>query len=212
MSEREPAWQPGTGGLMGLPWTAGIGEAPDPRARLLDIATATVGLSFSEPTRERYVAALFDDEPAVRGYSMAQAMSSCALLVRACWRKFGLTDRRLVAPYVPGQVFSDLVAMAREAGAWRAPGLIDSVEPGDCIMVTGPEHVLIVESTSSEDDGGVDVITSIDGGQRDELNSWAIKRRVRRVGAGPSLVSADGSGRSVLGWIDWSAVAAKFGG
>jgi hypothetical protein len=192
-------------------------DAPSPRDRLLEIARAAVGLSYSEPTREQYVQALFDDEPNVRAYQMASGMSSCGLFVRACWRKFGLIDLqfpdRLRAPYVPGTVMAHLSEMARDAGAWRSARELDLVQPADAVFLADPEHVLLVESvTRGTEDPGVDVVTSIDGGQRDEAHNWAIRRRVRRVGAGPSLVSSDGSGRAVEGWIDFGAVAAHFGG
>jgi hypothetical protein len=185
--------------------TTDIYDAPaDVRARLLELAASCVGLSFSEPSRAGYVAALFEDEQPARGSQMAGAMSSCALLVRALWRRFGLADSRLRAPYVPGRVMADLVAMAHEAGAWRTPGRLAELEPGDAVLLTGPEHILVVESVEG------DVVTSVDGGQRDERGAWCIKRRVRRVGAGPSLVSDEGSGRTVEGWISFAPLVARF--
>ncbi len=195
----------------------------DVRAALLEIARPCVGLSFASPTRDRYVPAIFPDEPCTGPdhrltgptYRMAETMSSCGLFVRACWLRYGLQDARLRAPYQPGRVMVDLIEMAREAGAWRTPRTIGEVRPGDAIFIGGPEHVLLVEDVDVDfaldtDQLSASVVHSIDGGQKEDGRNYGIARRVRSLRNG-CLVSAGGTPRALEGWIDWQKVAAKFG-
>ena len=168
------------------------------RARwdLVRIAGSYAGVGMTE-SPELYLGLIADGETPERAEELARE-SGCGLTVRGLWREWGCADRRLEAPYHNARAISDLVAMAREAGAWRGVDRIGELAPGDAIIVEGPEHILTVVELCGE------IVHSIDGGQRDVHGAEAIHACARRLAAGHL------DARPVLGWISWPDVADHF--
>ncbi len=133
-------------------------------------------------------------------------MSGCALVVRGLWRMAGVRSPILDAPYLVGRAMSDVVEIAKGAGAWRTeelPGLGDAVVVGS----TGHEHVFTVTGAPGP---GETAVSSIDGGQRDEYGSQRIEARTRKwerlAGGGIQDTNDLGLVRLVLGWVDVEAL------
>lgn len=164
------------------------------RAELLVIAEGYVGCADNEIDGARYRDLVaFGETPA-----SAEAMgreSGCGLSIRGFWREYGLVDPRLEAPYKATKAIEDIVAMAREAAAWKI-GHLDELAAGDVILLGGEEHVLTVV------DVGAGFVHSIDGGQRTADGAEAVLSRTRKLLATPSgfqLVGAEGA-RPIMGY------------
>jgi hypothetical protein len=163
------------------------------RDEWLDLVVGYVDCGdHDDPVRFRALVA--PGEPPSVAASMAK-MSTCGLFVRGLLAQLGAADARLVAPYRVGQVNSDIAAMAHEANAIR---LLDEAEPGDIVMILGPEHVFVVESI----DG--DVWSTIQGGERDQYRDQVIERIERHKRGGAF------DGRPFYLCIDFDALASKF--
>ena len=137
-------------------------------------------------------------------------MSSCALFVRALWRHLGCAHPILAAPYRVGHAVSDVIQIARDAGAWHGtegtPGL------GDVVLVgkEGHEHVYVVTGLDATHGDGMHV-ESVDGGQG--LHGAAIERRTRLWPTWADRwrdVNDLGSDRPVRGWAESLRVAIGF--
>lgn len=116
------------------------------------------------------------------------SMSGCALVVRGLWVRGGIRAPKLIAPYKVGRAVADVVAVATEAGALRAP--VEPLRPGCVVVVGGPEHVLTVTSIQGS------TVVSVDGGQRDEQGRQVIRERRREL-QGTTL-----GGRPILHVVD----------
>jgi hypothetical protein len=154
----------------------------------------------------------------MKQYFCDPTTSGCALTIRGLWRKLGVNDKRVKPAYVFGKAVAWLVGIARDRKAWQTANLALLPCPGDFVLVGGDkvkdggvEHVYTVISVTQ--DGTNAVITSIDGGQRDDKGNQAIFLKTRRwTVKGNSYwdVSAHGSdpgsntqgGRRVIGWGD----------
>jgi hypothetical protein len=191
----------------------------DAIARFLDLVMPYDGIG-ARTDPERYLDLIAAGEaPAVK-----QAMgreSGCALVVRGFWRLFGIADRRLAAPYVPGKAVTWLVALARERGAWvdarpeALPCAGDSVlVGGDPAADGGVEHVFTVLEVVPNPV----TIRTLDGGQVDEEHDQIIRRKERTwtvrgnsvwdvVSSGADPGASIRGGRRVKGWVAFDALA-----
>lgn len=180
------------------------------RTRMKSLAEDVVGLGAGDPGP--YLDLIGADESEAMRAAML-SMSGCGLTVRGLWRRYGLKDARLEAPYQPGQVIADLVAMAKEADAWHegASGLPELNE-GDVVYVSEPDHVGTIVRAERPGDGSVHV-TTVDGGSQDAAGRQLIVKWDRAfavdgdVTAGPMA----GQGRVVRGTIEFPRVATHFG-
>jgi hypothetical protein len=158
-------------------------------------------------------------------------MSGCGLVVRGLWKRCGLCDPRLDAPYKVGSVIATIEEMAHEADAWRSAASIDHgvymPDAGDVFMLDGPVHVATLMSTSpaaadpphdfanvgfgdfGDASGRPWQWFSVDGGQRDAYSDEFIARRTRTCALHGSTLALDG--RPLLGVVDIEALFAKFG-
>ncbi len=135
--------------------------------------------------------------------------SSCALFVRSLWRLAGCDHPILAQPYRTGHAVSDVIEIARDAGAWHEPDEPVQPEPGDVVLVGDPghEHVLVVTSVTPRFGEGSADVESIDGGQGP--NACAIARRTRTWPAWATAwrdVNDLGSDRPVRGWAETGKV------
>ena len=137
-------------------------------------------------------------------------LSTCGLTVRGLWGRIGMKDARLAAPYAPGSVFTNLRAMATEAGGWSTD--VATLGLGDAIMISEPDHVGTVVKLEPRSAGGVN-ITTVDGGSKDATGLQCIVSFERAIGADGSIVAGPlaGNGRKLLGVCSLPAVAAAFG-
>lgn len=147
---------------------------------VVDLARSYAGCSVSTD-RARYIALVGPDESAqVQNYMADPHTSGCALVVRGLWRLAGLRHPRLAPPYHVGAAVADVVAIARELGAWVPMPSVLMPAPGDVVLVGGGadaggvEHVYTVVDVQPSR-----FITSIDGGQRDAHGQEAIYERHR---------------------------------
>lgn len=182
------------------------------REKMANLARGVVGWSAGGATRDQFCDLIAHGEtPAVMA-DMA-TLSTCGLTVRGLWRVFGMSDPRLEAPYAPGSVITNLVAMAKEAGAWSEQWE-RRCEVGDMIYVSNPDHVgTVIEAKDGAADGSWSIVT-VDGGTTDAAGNQAIARYERAVGDGGLLLSGplSGNGRKVYGVAHLPALAARFGG
>jgi hypothetical protein len=189
--------------------------------RFIDLISAYDGIGMTSD-KLRYLDLIAAGESPDAQEMMCRG-SGCALVVRGFWRLFGVNDRRLRAPYVPGKAVTWVVRIAKERGAWvdahpdKLPGIGDMVlVGGNPWQDGGVEHVYItIELTP-------DPLTvySMDGGQVDEERKQIICRRERnwivRKGAlwdvvisGTDPGATNQSGRRVRGWVDLERLAGK---
>jgi hypothetical protein len=172
------------------------------RDRYVELAVAAEGLSYAPATRERYldlvVTSALDRANPQRCAELG-ADSGCALVVRGLLKLWGVTHEILFAPYRTGRAVSDVVEIAREAGALRLPD--HRPDLADVVIIEQPEHVL---STVGWKYG---ILCSVDGGQRDELHFETIQRKER----GYDLPARRLGGRPILNVIDLGVLAARYG-
>ena len=188
------------------------------RQRIIELAAQYVGVTVTD-AKDRYVELLGPDETTVmRQYFCDPKTSGCALTIRGLWRKLGVNDARVRPNYVFGKAITWLVSIAKARNAWRPANLASLPNPGDFVLVGGDkikdggvEHVFIINSIVPDVMGAL--ITSIDGGQRDDKGNQAIFAKTRRwIVRGNAFwdVSSQGSdpgsnaqgGRRVIGWGD----------
>lgn len=168
----------------------------DLRTEAVDDALALVGLTAPSPDYAAIICTEGDDPAALC------AMSGCGLLVRGrfrrwLWRRCGIIHPRLGGrPYVVGEAVADVVAVAREAGAYRGPTY--DYGAGDVVVLGAPEHVLTVVQRAGA------MVASVDGGQRTGEGAETVTRRERRAGPGTL------DGRPIEGVVDWVAFARKY--
>lgn len=137
--------------------------------------------------------------------------SSCGLFARSLWRLAGCAHPILAAPYRIGRAVSDVIEIARDAGAWHEPDEPVEPEAGDVVIVGDPghEHVLVVTSVTPRFGEGAADATSIDGGQG--AYGCAIARRTRFWPAWASAwrdINDLGIDRPVRGWAETMRVVA----
>jgi GH25 family lysozyme M1 (1,4-beta-N-acetylmuramidase) len=185
------------------------------RDRILSAARACVGLG-ADPAHLAAFAAFLGgpgESPAVsNAMATYPGSSTCGLVVRALLRDAGIDDARLRAPYRIGTAISDLLALAREHGAWvdAAPGL--RPKPGDVVGLAlfGPDaghaaHVFTVDEVNEQSGISATHVASIDGGQVDELGRQCVRRKDRLWTEGGGVITDGTSGsrmRTVSGWVD----------
>ncbi len=155
------------------------------RQRFLDIASDCVGLTAPDEAYASLICVDGDDVGAM------MVMSGCALVVRGIWRRAGIRHA-LLGRYRIGQAMANLVAIAREASAYHAPGY--PIRPGDWAIIASPEHVFTYEAPG----------TTIDGGQRSAIGLETVLRRERTI-AGNRV-----DGRPIEGVIDCVQLARHF--
>jgi hypothetical protein len=188
-------------------------------ARFLDLVSRYDGIG-ARTDRERYLDLIAAGEAPGVKEAMGRE-SGCALVVRGFWRLFGIADRRLAAPYVPGKAVTWLVALARERGAWveahpdALPGAGDSVlVGGNPTADGGVEHVFTVLELSPDPL----TLRTLDGGQVDGERDQIICRKERTwsvrgnsvwdvVSSGTDPGTAGFGGRRVKGWVAFDALA-----
>lgn len=131
---------------------------------VVDLVTPLAGLRWPD---WRYQDLLMpaDLEPAANRLALA-GQSSCALLARAAWRLLGCAHPILTRPYRVGRAVSDVVEIARDAGAWHDATDPGRPEVGDVVLVgeDGHEHVYLVTALYGLPGEGWRV-HSVDGGQ-----------------------------------------------
>lgn len=171
--------------------------AAQARIDILTLAHGYVGCSARPDDVERYNDLIAHSETPDRAAQLDRE-SSCALTIRGLWREYGVRDPRVDQAYHDTRAIADLVAMAREAGAWRT-GHLDELGAGDFVLLGGSEHVLTVVAIAAG------TIHSIDGGQRDDHGFEAVLERQRQL-----VFNSSGAllgGRPVMGWASWPLVA-----
>jgi hypothetical protein len=179
------------------------------RPELVAFAAALDGLSANPSSdRGRYLDLIAHGESDVRAAQMA-LMSDCGLVARGILQELGVQHVRLYAPYVTGHAMSDLVAVARDAGALHGPER--TPEPGDFVIVGGgvdgggPEHVWMCLPDGE----------GVDGGQRDAEHYEAIRIRKHDIDDGWDAAHDDGvrgfARRKVRWVIDCEQVLAALG-
>jgi hypothetical protein len=196
------------------------------RERLVALAKGVENLGGAEPTRAAYVAFLASDDPAdhnawATAYFADPTTSSCALTVRALWRKMGLTHPLLGAYYLPGRVghaIEDVKTIAREHGAWIEGAALATYEPqiADVPLVWVPGygntgHVFTLIEVAPSAGGGTEIV-SIDGGEpvadKHGVKQETIARRFRtwkRKGSTiTDLPKFGGTAKQVVGVVDVS--------
>lgn len=188
------------------------------RQRLVALAEGFASVSVST-ARQRYLDVVRD--PAIDGtardvFFAHPKTSGCALVVRGIWRRAGLQHPILAAPYRIGEAISDVVRIARDAGAWVTGGDRAPL-PGDVVLVGAPSHEHVYTIVEARPDVGTYV--SVDGGQRDDAGQQAIRRLHRRwrIDRGRLVdVVLGRQARPVVGLVDvdrlpWSAPARAAG-
>jgi hypothetical protein len=163
------------------------------RADFLALARGFVGLSY-DGDPERFMGLIAPGEDVAAAEAMA-GESTCGLFVRGLLNAMGCTDARVVAPYRTGKVMSDILAMAHEAGAVKP---LAGAEPGDIVMIEGPEHVFIVESIDGP------LWATIQGGERDAARAQQIQWITR------TLMGGLLGGRRVSLVADFDKLAERF--
>ena len=143
--------------------------------------------------------------PYTAGGRLIRPWSSCGLFARAVWRLAGCAHPILAAPYRIGRAVSDVIEIARDAGAWHEPDEPLEPGPGDVVIVGDPghEHVLIATSVVPRFGEGSADVESIDGGQGPY--GCAIARRTRFWPAWSDRwrdINDLGIDRPVRGWAD----------
>lgn len=154
------------------------GDEQGLRLALVRLAQDVVGLGGAPEQLAAYldtIAPNADDRADVATCRALASMSGCALTVRGLWHRAGCTHPILAARYRIGRAVSDVVQVGADARALRSP--TTPPEPGDVVIVQGPEHVLTV---TSRVDLAITTVHSIDGGQRDQLGRQVILDRARR--------------------------------
>jgi hypothetical protein len=155
------------------------------RPELVAFAAALDGIG-ANPARDRarYLDLIAPNETPERAAEMA-GMWGCALVARGILRAF-ITHPIFAAPYRDRRAMSDLVDIARDAGALHPPSRVP--EPGDFVIVGGgedgggPEHVYMA---LPDGDG-------VDGGQRDDAGYQVIRIRKHELRDGWDSARDDG--------------------
>jgi hypothetical protein len=178
------------------------------RRKMRVMALRVVGLGAADPGP--YLELLGPGESEAMKAAML-TMSGCGLTVRGLWRRFGLRDPRLEAPYEPASVMSTIQSMANEAGAWTAG--LGTIEVGDVLYVSEPDHVGTVVDISGSPEAGYS-LTTVDGGSTDAAGRQAIVTWERAIDPSGLLTAGPlaGSGRAVVGSVSLPALARTFGG
>lgn len=162
-------------------------------ARSLDGMTADP----STPFRAEYLDLIAPGETPQRAAEMA-TMSGCALTMRGVLRRF-IVHPVLEAPYRTGNAMSDLLRISG-GSCLRATG--EPPQPGDIVIVEGPEHTWIATDVDCSH------VCAIDGGQVVDRYQ-CVSRREHTVSDGWDVTAT--YRRRVRAVIDVGAVVAKFG-
>jgi hypothetical protein len=187
------------------------------RETMAAAALEVVGLGAARHGGDQPIGALYRaliaDGESDRAAADMMKMSGCGLVVRGLWRRCGLVDPRLEAPYVVGSVIATIEDMAREAGAWRsAANIVASVyqpQEGDVFMLDAPVHVATLSRIVPSEALYIESKWfSVDGGQRDAGGAEFITTRVREYRSTARTLD----GHALLGVVDLEALACKFGG
>lgn len=181
------------------------------RSRMKDLAVAAIGLGAADPGP--YLDLIGPNDTDVMRTAML-GMSGCGLTVRGLWRRFGMSDPRLEAPYEPASVMTTIQGMAKEAGAWRPGGSgIPELAVGDVVYVSQPDHVGTIIRVDRKGDAAVDV-TTVDGGSLDSAGRQVVVKYDRTFGYDGSVTAGPmaGQGREVFGTVDLDKLVARFGG
>ena len=192
------------------------------RGRLTAYARTLDGLSANPNDTDRraaYLDVIAPVETPSRAAEMARC-SGCALVARGILRRF-IEHPILAAQYRDTHAMSDLVEIARGAGAVHGPDR--TPEPGDLVIVGGgadgggPEHVYMVLDVQPDpyDDGGW-LVTGLDGGQRDAGGCQLVIQRDHIIGHGRDRGTrandpGGGSTRLVRFVLDTGAILDRFG-
>lgn len=181
------------------------------RAKMAGLARHVVGLSAGGSTRAEFLDLVGPGETDAVAADLA-TLSTCGLVVRGLWHRFGMDDPRLVAPYVPGSVIANIQSMAKEADGW-SDGWSDPPAAGDVIYMSAPDHVGTVVHVEPRDDGGLVVVT-VDGGTTDAAGYQSVSTYERAIDGSGALLSGplSGNGRRVYGVAHLPALASRFGG
>ncbi len=172
------------------------------RDQMVEIALSFEGCSAAPATRQRYCDLLCtspDDFADPRSRSEAAVQSGCARARLGFEFDAGLREDVLLRRYRTGYAVADVEMIARHRNAWRPPTW--PIGRGDGVTILGPAgaHVLTAIGLVG------DVLTSIDGGQRDPQHFEAILRRKRRYFLGTHGAALDGY--PILGVVDWPTLA-----
>lgn len=177
----------------------------DARSIFVENALSVEGLGGAPEHQADYLALIAPGETEAMQRDMLQ-MNGCALTVRGLWRMAGVNHPILQRPYRIGMAVSDVVQIGKDAGAWRTTG---QPLPGDVFLIDNLEHVGTVVERPTETE-----IASIDGGQRDSFGHQLIRHRTRVFVDGALFGNDgvnDGVRRNLIGYIDCTALAAKWG-
>jgi hypothetical protein len=181
------------------------------RWKMARLARHVVGLSAGPSTRAEFLDLIAGGETDAVAADMA-TLSTCGLVVRGLWRRFGMSDPRLEAPYVPASVIANIIAMAKEAEGW-SDGWSSPPDVGDVLYMSAPDHVGTVVHTEPGADGGMVVVT-VDGGTTDAGGYQSVSTYERAISPAGALLTGPlaGNGRTVYGVAHLPALASRFGG
>lgn len=142
--------------------------------------------------------------------------STCGVFALACYRAAGV-DGRVSTPHrglsdllgaygpltVRGGAIAALEALARDHGALRPPSEAGDVTPGAVLVVTGPEHAIVVTGVQCST-GGYLPLDTCEGGQGAGPDVRTRARELREVSPGAWVVRDRGTsgGRQLLYWVD----------
>ena len=148
-----------------------IDYVPMPEVSISTVALACADAwDWLQAPSEEYLDVVGPGESDAMRRSMA-VMSGCALVAAGYLRCLGVSDPHLEPPYHIGTAVSRLVRLAQEHDALETD--ISDVQVGDVVIVSGPEHVMVVLAVDDDE-----TITTLDGGQV-IAGHQAITRNVR---------------------------------
>ncbi len=146
--------------------------------------------------------------------ALAPASSTCGLVMRAILRAAGFKDPRLFAPYRIGMAISDLIAMAKEVGAWIEPAAgVAPPRAGDLLFLDVDKPTGHVATITAFDPVAL-TLETVDGGAVDAQGHQSVAKRTRRwnqIGAIIIDTPNMGNQHRVTGWIDVDKLAAGQG-
>ncbi len=166
--------------------------------RVVAAAMGILGLGANpgRPARRELYAEAVGPLEAERRRRELASLSGCGLVAREILRRAGVRHPAIDQPYRDRRAVSDLLEIARSAGAARRWSSKEPPLPGQILIVGGVipgeiEHVYTVVTTdASYAEADTILLSTIDGGQRDGAGWQVVERRDRRITLGVDYVSA----------------------
>jgi hypothetical protein len=178
------------------------------RQRIIDQANLAEGLDTTPAHLadfEDLMAGPGEDPQTAYAMALSPLSSTCGLVAGGIWRRAGVSDPRLLPPYVVGSAISRLLQIAEDRGALVTPTDGACPKAGDLVGVglnTPSGHVFTLVDVADDTH-----FTSIDGGVVDDTGHQCVRRRSRVWMRNPGGVFVDmspevGFARTVTYWVD----------